>query len=744
MAGHVSNYAIVTPGVQQKNGFDLSPSGAALQTITYDKSTKKITVTPTGSTFSFYLQGVKFTKAGPQVSAAHGTTTGKYFFYYDSTGTLRTSAVETPWSIRDRTTAPVAIVYWDNSISDGLCFYECHTADRSLEQHFHDHFSEGTQYISGGGLTGYTLLTDSDAGITFAIGTTKVADEDIVRDLTAVADGGPYCVISRTGSGDDWTFDDTAVVPYKYATYPVYNNPNGGGAGVWGLTDVGASNFVVYYLVASTTVQANRQFFLIPDQAFTATLAAAQARSISQLVWGLVPFEEIAPLYKIIFRTGASYTSTGKARIEEVTSIIGTSAITILGSVASGVHNDLSGRTAADTHPASAITFTPYSTLAATNVQSAIQELLNESGGGPSGGVVPIGGIIMWSGTIATIPATWALCDGTANAPGPDLRDKFVVGASTDDAGVAKTNIAGSLSQTGGATGHSHSGHAALSHSGFSITDHTGLTHGLSIANHPDLTHAAIASHPALTLPGQTHADISLPGYAHPILTIEGMAHSNITIAGMAHAVLTIEGMSHAVQSIASRNDLVAAALTHADLSVPSSSQVVAAIAGKASFASGTNRSGMTSVPTNSGTQATFALTIVSHPTNSVTLPAWSISPASHPTFTASAPASHPTVTNAVPSHPTFTASAPASHAAATLTRASHPTLTASGLTHDTAPAHVGTDYGVHSFTAPPAHGTAGTVTHSFSESSAHALSAHDTVAQLPSYFALAFIQRMS
>jgi len=70
--------------------------------------------------------------------------------------------------------------------------------------------------------------------------------------------------------------------------------------------------------------------------------------------------------------------------------------------------------------------------------------------------------------------------------------------------------------------------------------------------------------------------------------------------------------------------------------------------------------------------------------------------------------------------------------------------MTAAGLTHEAAAAHAGTDYGVHSFTAPPAHGTAGTVTHSFSESSAHAVSAHDTVSLLPSFFALAFIMRMA
>jgi hypothetical protein len=60
----------------------------------------------------------------------------------------------------------------------------------------------------------------------------------------------------------------------------------------------------------------------------------------------------------------------------------------------------------------------------------------------------PVGGIVMWSGTIATIPTGWFLCNGSNGTP--DLRDKFVIGATQDDAGVAKTNITGSLTQTGG------------------------------------------------------------------------------------------------------------------------------------------------------------------------------------------------------------------------------------------------------------------------------------------------------
>ncbi|MGB0916417.1 MAG: hypothetical protein ACPGU4_02410 [Flavobacteriales bacterium] len=50
---------------------------------------------------------------------------------------------------------------------------------------------------------------------------------------------------------------------------------------------------------------------------------------------------------------------------------------------------------------------------------------------------MPAGGIIMWSGTIASIPAGWALCDGASGTP--DLTDKFIisVASSAENPGTA-------------------------------------------------------------------------------------------------------------------------------------------------------------------------------------------------------------------------------------------------------------------------------------------------------------------
>ena len=70
----------------------------------------------------------------------------------------------------------------------------------------------------------------------------------------------------------------------------------------------------------------------------------------------------------------------------------------------------------------------------------------------PGSTAIPSGVIIMWSGTIASIPPSWQLCDGTNGTP--DLRDRFIVGARQDDAGTAKTKVSGSLTIVGGEAYH--------------------------------------------------------------------------------------------------------------------------------------------------------------------------------------------------------------------------------------------------------------------------------------------------
>jgi len=58
---------------------------------------------------------------------------------------------------------------------------------------------------------------------------------------------------------------------------------------------------------------------------------------------------------------------------------------------------------------------------------------------------LPSGVITIWSGSIASIPSGWVICDG--NNGTPDLRDRWVVGAGSTYA----------VNDTGGALTHTHS-----------------------------------------------------------------------------------------------------------------------------------------------------------------------------------------------------------------------------------------------------------------------------------------------
>jgi hypothetical protein len=48
---------------------------------------------------------------------------------------------------------------------------------------------------------------------------------------------------------------------------------------------------------------------------------------------------------------------------------------------------------------------------------------------GTASGIIPSGLISMWSGSIASIPSGWLLCNGSSGTP--DLRDRFVIGAGS-------------------------------------------------------------------------------------------------------------------------------------------------------------------------------------------------------------------------------------------------------------------------------------------------------------------------
>ena len=99
----------------------------------------------------------------------------------------------------------------------------------------------------------------------------------------------------------------------------------------------------------------------------------------------------------------------------------------------------------------------------------------------PAGAKPPIGGIIMFSGSLAQVAALaphWQLCDGTSGTP--NLRDKFVIGAglnyTPNDSGGSKDAVV--VAHTHAATLGGTSGGESNTHT-HAVTD-PGHVHGLA------------------------------------------------------------------------------------------------------------------------------------------------------------------------------------------------------------------------------------------------------------------------
>ena len=197
----------------------------------------------------------------------------------------------------------------------------------------------------------------------------------------------------------------TASLAYDGQTAPVANLP----MATYAHTGVGNATVRTMYASAGQVQDSTLQY--LTSVAGTNTITATAPVSMTALAAGQ------------IFRFVAAATNTGGVTIN--INSIGAKAITKNGTTALTANDIL--------------------------INSAVQviydgtqfQLVN-----PAVNSIPSGVITMWSGTIATIPTGWLLCDGTNSTP--DLRNRFIVGAYSDTAGVAYTTITGANTQTGG------------------------------------------------------------------------------------------------------------------------------------------------------------------------------------------------------------------------------------------------------------------------------------------------------
>lgn len=121
-----------------------------------------------------------------------------------------------------------------------------------------------------------------------------------------------------------------------------------------------------------------------------------------------------------------------------------------------------SGGVAINTTPASGAALTVSGQVRATSASFDSMNVGALATTSVSGfGTVPLGGIIMWSGSMDAVPSGWALCNGQSSngRQTPDLRGRFVIGAGQGN-GLSNRNV----NATGGAETHTLSVNQMPSH----------------------------------------------------------------------------------------------------------------------------------------------------------------------------------------------------------------------------------------------------------------------------------------
>jgi hypothetical protein len=209
----------------------------------------------------------------------------------------------------------------------------------------------------------------------------------------------------------------------------------------------------------------------------------------------------------VVACTGAGVSSA----VFDITALMNTATSTNTASAI--VQRDGSGNFAADTAAlgglslgGTAVTATAAELNLLDGVTATTAEINTLDGidtAGTGFGYVPQGGIIMWSGSVASIPTGWFLCDGTNGTP--NLQNRFIVGAGdthapgatggADSVTLAETNL----------PSHTHS---------FSATTGDGGAH----------THAAI------TDPAGAHTHLTMHTQSGNVFGYDAFTHSGLFI----------------------------------------------------------------------------------------------------------------------------------------------------------------------------------------------------------------------
>jgi hypothetical protein len=295
-------------------------------TLTFNNSTRTITLTPIDGSYDLYYRGKKFTITNTLTKVITNIPGGRYIKFNPITQQLDEGG-STPSLIDDLL---VAYVYWNGS--SAIVFGdERHSASRDTNWHQAQHLNVGSVWRSGGVLT----ATYNNASlVSLGLSNLVIADEDVIHNINHSATPAlsyeqvltPAAIIPVLYlNGTSYTQSTPSSIPWVHINNVPQYNPVVNSSG--SLSNVNNNRYVSYWLLGTSDMYYPVKLLLGNVQHQTEKDALAEVFTN----YGL-PFPEFVPLYKIVLKYNTGYTAN-PARVQ----IISASPILTRQSTALGI-----------------------------------------------------------------------------------------------------------------------------------------------------------------------------------------------------------------------------------------------------------------------------------------------------------------------------------------------------------------------------------------------------------------------
>ena len=325
---------------QSINGF----ANRTATTLSFNESTRVMTLAPTGATFKYWYQGQEVIGATTK-TATISDTEGLHFIYINADGTLTNSTTVTTADFI-KTHVAVGTAYWNADDDEEIyCGEERHGINMSSATHYHWHDTLGASYESGLALSDFDIdgSGNDDSAARFSVGSGEIHDEDLSFDISASATDRVWPVYYFTNS--TWRIQTNAapVLSTDFGTDRLAYNDTSGGQ----LVEISNNQFVLAHIFAINDT--NRQVIAIAGQNDYTTIVQARQGApdeMNNLVTVGLPILEAIPIATVIYQTSTGYGNLAKGRTrttDQGDNYVDFRGTALTGSAAPGEHNQLAG-----------------------------------------------------------------------------------------------------------------------------------------------------------------------------------------------------------------------------------------------------------------------------------------------------------------------------------------------------------------------------------------------------------------